>query len=510
MSPEAQISASAPAVMVGSYDLPVVALSILISLLAAYAALELAERITAARGRGRAWLWWVIGGGTASALGTWSMHYTGMLAFRLPVPVLYHWPTALLSYVPAVFSSAAALFLVNSWHIRWRRALVGSILIGGGISAMHYTAMAAMRFTGICRYSGVLVAVSVIIAIALSLVTLQLTFLFPDQVTAPKLRKIISILFFGAANPAMHYTGMAATTFLRLPEAPNISHSVNISLLGAEGITIVPIMALAVALVTCMVDRLRKQEALLERALNTALEASRLKSTFIANMTHEIRTPLNGIIGYTELIGEHLAEQNDDSLRDYLEGVQRACSRLSRTVDNILDISKIEARAFTLHKTRLDIRHLLEGLLSDFEVTAKRKGIGLTFIVEEPNAHVVFDEQCLTRAVTNLLDNAIKFTDRGAVTCRLTRAGDGRLCLEIRDSGIGISRDYLPHLFEPFSQEQSGDTRAFQGSGLGLALTRRYLEFNRAEIAVQSEKGKGTSFTIYFSRESEAESLSEQ
>ena len=88
------------------------------------------------------------------------------------------------------------------------------------------------------------------------------------------------------------------------------------------------------------------------------------------------------------------------------------------------------------------------------------------------------------------------------------RAPDGRLCVEIRDTGIGISREYLPHLFEQFSQEQLGNTRRYQGSGLGLALTRKYLELNGAEISVQSEKGKGTTFTIHFSRESEDENLS--
>jgi NO-binding membrane sensor protein with MHYT domain len=137
---------TAAAVMVGSYDFRVVALSVLISMLGAYAALELAERITAARGQ--AWLWWVVGGAIASGLGTWSMHYTGMLSFNLPLPVLYHWPTVLLSFLPAVVSAAVALFLVNSWKIRSPRALVGSIFVGGGIAALHYTAMASMRFEG--------------------------------------------------------------------------------------------------------------------------------------------------------------------------------------------------------------------------------------------------------------------------------------------------------------------------------------------------------------------------
>jgi two-component system, sensor histidine kinase and response regulator len=499
---------TAAAVMVGSYDFRIVALSVLISMLGAYAALELAERIAAAHGQ--AWLWWVIGGATASGLGTWSMHYTGMLAFSLPVPVLYHWPTVLLSFLPAVVSAAVALFLVNSWKIRSRRALVGSMFIGGGIAALHYTAMAAMRFEGMCRYSPALVTVSVLLAMLFSLMALQLRFLFPDEATAPKLRKAASVLLLGAANPILHYTGMAGTTFLRSSEVPDFSHAVSISFVAAEAITLVPIMVLAVAVVTSVVDRLREQRVLLERARDAALEASRLKSAFIANVSHEIRTPLNIITGYNELIEEHLAARNDESVKEYAEGIQRASARLLRTIGNILDISKIERGAFSLAPTRLEIAPLLESLLVDFRVTAERKGIALTCTIDVPGASVVFDEYSLTQALSNLLDNAIKFTVRGAITCRLYRAPDGTLCLEIRDTGIGISEEYLPHLFEPFSQERSDSGRQFQGSGLGLALTRNYLELNGAKISVQTEKGKGTTFAIHFSSESEAGNRSHQ
>jgi PAS domain S-box-containing protein len=248
----------------------------------------------------------------------------------------------------------------------------------------------------------------------------------------------------------------------------------------------------------------------LERARDAALEASRLKSAFIANVSHEIRTPLNIITGYIELIEEHLAERNDESMKEFVEGTQRACLRLLRTIGNILDISKIEAGAFTLMPTRLEIGPLLERLVMDFRVIAERKGIALTCTIDALGASVVFDEYCLTQALTNLLDNAVKFTERGAITCRLYRAPEGTLCLEIRDTGIGISEEYLPHLFAPFSQERSDTGRQFQGSGLGLALTRNYLELNGARISVQTEKGKGTTFTIHFSSESETDNRSHE
>ena len=253
-----------------------------------------------------------------------------------------------------------------------------------------------------------------------------------------------------------------------------------------------------------------RYERELERMRDAALEASRLKSAFIANMSHEIRTPLNIIAGYTDLIGEYLAGRSDESQMDSLEAIERACARLSRTIDNILDISKIEAGAFDRVPAQLEIGRLLEHLLADFQIIAARKGIALTCKIDTPDTTIVFDEYSLTQALTNLLDNALKFTERGEVACRLYRAADARLCLEIRDTGLGISEEYLPRLFQPFSQEQSGIARKFQGSGLGLALTRKYLELNGAEISVQSEKGKGTTFTILFSQDREAADRSKQ
>ncbi len=254
-------------------------------------------------------------------------------------------------------------------------------------------------------------------------------------------------------------------------------------------------------------ERVRFEQEL-EHARDAALEASLLKSAFIANVSHEIRTPLNVMTGYTELIGEYLAEQHDENAKDYVERTQRACARLLRTTGNILDISKIEAGAFNLTPTQLEIGRVLEHQLADFRVIAESKGVALTCTVDAPGASILFDEYCLTQALANLLDNALRFTDHGVISCRLYRAVDGTLCLEIRDTGIGISEEYLPLLFEPFSQERSGLARQFQGSGLGLALVRKYLELNGAKIAVQTEKGKGTTFTIHFSPESEAESRS--
>src|SRR5438132_13229290 len=138
-------------VLVGSFDYRLVALSVLIAILASYAALDLAGRVTSAQGKVR--LFWLNGGASAMGFGIWSMHYVGMLAFRLPVPVQYDWPTVLWSLLAAILASAVALFLVSRSKLGVVRASLGSILMGGGIAAMHYIGMPAMRLPAMCHYS---------------------------------------------------------------------------------------------------------------------------------------------------------------------------------------------------------------------------------------------------------------------------------------------------------------------------------------------------------------------
>src|ERR1700686_130246 len=196
------------AAITGSYDYRLVALSVLIAVLASYAALDLAARVTAAHGRIR--FAWLLGGATAMGTCIWSIHYIGMLAFSLPIPVLYDWPTVLLSLLAAVFTSAIALFVVSRQRMGLMAAMGGSVIMGAGIATMHYTGMAAMRLPAMCHYSSFLVTLSVLFAIVISLVALWLTFRFRNDVKGKWLPKIASAVLMGAAIPVMHYTGMAA------------------------------------------------------------------------------------------------------------------------------------------------------------------------------------------------------------------------------------------------------------------------------------------------------------
>src|SRR5690348_8282896 len=165
--------------LLGSYDYRLVGLSVLIAVLASYAALDLAGRVTSARGGARSV--WLSGGAMAMGIGIWSMHYVGMLAFRLPVQVQYDWPTVLVSLLAAIFASAIALFVVSRKKMGLFQAVVGSVFMGSAIASMHYIGMAAMRLTAMCHYSPVIVTISVLLAIAIALVALWLTFHFRGE-----------------------------------------------------------------------------------------------------------------------------------------------------------------------------------------------------------------------------------------------------------------------------------------------------------------------------------------
>ncbi len=248
------------ALIVGSYDYGLVALSVVIAMLASYSALDLAGRVTVARGRIRAI--WLTGGATAMGIGIWSMHYIGMLAFRLPIPVRYDVPTVLLSVIAAISAAAVALIVTSRRTMGIRRALTGSILMGSGISGMHYIGMEAMRLPAMCHYSLSLVALSVALGIAISFGTLWLTFYFRDQPDEGGWRKTPSAMLMGVAIPVMHYSGMAAVSFTPAAQIPDVTHTVAVSSLGIAAITAVTLAVLVLAVVTSFINRRLAAQAL--------------------------------------------------------------------------------------------------------------------------------------------------------------------------------------------------------------------------------------------------------
>jgi PAS domain S-box-containing protein len=246
------VTVSAIVPMTGSYDHTEVARSVLIAIAASYVALDLTGRVAAASGRVR--LAWFSGGAIAMGIGIWAMHFKGMLAFHLPVSVDYHWPTILAALLVAIFASTVAMYVASRQKMGWREALNGSVIMGAGIAGLHYIAMAAMRLPAITRYSPLLVTASLLLAVLFSLIALLMAFDLREETRWTVPRRVGSAMVMGLAVSAMHYTGMAAASFIPAPP-PDLSHAVSISAVGNNAIAIVTLIVLVAAMVTSSVDR---------------------------------------------------------------------------------------------------------------------------------------------------------------------------------------------------------------------------------------------------------------
>src|ERR1700751_4887319 len=239
--------------LIGSYNYALGALSVLIAMFASYTALDLASGVTAAGGWTRGV--WVPGGACAMGTGIWSMHYIGMLAFILPIPVAYHWPTVLLSLFAAILASVVALGVVSRQKMGAFRALAGSVLMGAGISSMHYIGMAAMRLRAVCPFNSFIVGLSGASGVLSSLAALWIPFPFRDEEKRIGWEKLAGAVVMGGAIPVMHYTGMAAASFVPSSIPTDLSHAVSISTLGTAGIVTVTFIVLGLALLTSSLDR---------------------------------------------------------------------------------------------------------------------------------------------------------------------------------------------------------------------------------------------------------------
>jgi len=244
------------------------------------------------------------------------------------------------------------------------------------------------------------------------------------------------------------------------------------------------------------VTKRRRYEEKLIEAREHAEEMLKLKGDILNNMSHEIRTPLTGILGFADV----LAKNTEGEDQEFAEMIAQNARRLQRTLDSVLDMARLERDELVVEMKEVDVLAEVRETVSLYEHTARQQGLDLSVEGSSTRAHL--DPACLHRILNNLVGNALKFTAEGRVTVRVEDTNE-QVRLLVRDTGVGIDDEFLPHLFDEFRQESGGLDREHGGSGLGLAITKRLVELMNGTISVESEADAGTTFTVSFPREPE-------
>jgi adenylate cyclase len=247
------------------------------------------------------------------------------------------------------------------------------------------------------------------------------------------------------------------------------------------------------------ITELKQHEAELQKARDAAQDASRTKSSFLANMSHELRTPLNAIIGVTEMLQEDARDLKRDDEVEPLDRVLRASRHLLALINDILDLSKIEAGKMELSLESFAVVPLIDDVVKTLETLAAKNGNRVIVDCNPKVGTINADQMRLRQALLNLASNAHKFTERGTVTIAADRWQEGDrewVTISLSDTGIGMTAEQVGKLFQEFSQADASTTRKYGGTGLGLAISRRFCQMMGGDITVKSEPGRGSTFTI--------------
>jgi PAS domain S-box-containing protein len=259
---------------------------------------------------------------------------------------------------------------------------------------------------------------------------------------------------------------------------------------------------------TGVLDRIEREQELVQ-AKETAEEASELKSAFLANMSHEIRTPLTSIIGFAEAIGDNAPGasppgENGQEVRHFASLIEKSGRRLLDTLNSVLDFSQLEAGSMQVSPTQVNVEDEVDETVDLFRTRAEDAEVALRTRLPDDPVQAYADPEALRRILRNLVSNAVKFTDPGGTVTIRAAETEERVRIEVEDTGIGIDPEFVPHLFDAFKQESTGNERTHEGSGLGLSVAHRLVNLMHGSIDVDTAKGEGTCFTVRLPQEAPA------
>ncbi|HEY1706630.1 MAG TPA: MHYT domain-containing protein [Rhizomicrobium sp.] len=454
---------------------------------------------------------WIFTAAAVFGLSVWATHFIAMLGFRSALPMAYRESWTALSIVLSVGINWIGFWLA----VRKNWTILGGAIVGGGIGVMHYVGMAALEGPFHLAWNPYYVAASLLGGVFAAACSLKAGWTIPARFA-----KAVQAALLTLSVCTVHFVAMTAVAIV--PD-PTMSAAGEVFPPAALAIAVSAVAVLIIVLGTAgayldlyleirrgderarlkaHIKELEATKRELGFALETASAANKSKSAFLATMSHELRTPLNAIIGFAELMAaEAFGPLGNDRYKGYNEDIGKAGAHLLSIINEILDLSRLEAGKVELEETEVALPQLLAEASAMMEARAKDNGIALTLVCPPGLPRLKADDRRVKQVVLNLLSNAVKFTPKGGAVALTAALRDGAVFIAVTDTGIGIAKEDLPKAFESFSQIDNRLSRKFEGSGLGLPLARHLVELHGGRLDLESELHHGTTATVLFPRD---------
>lgn len=497
------------------HDLRLVVVAGIVCMFACFTALNLLDR--ARFGTDRARLWWLTGSAAVFGCGVWATHFVAMLAFGQSVPMGYDIGLTVLSIAIAVAISWAgfAVSLRGGGMM-----LIGGAIAGAAVGSMHFVGMAAMFVPATVEWDAAYVVASITIGIALGAAALRVGLTKTETLT----HRFGGMTLLTLAIVGLHFTAMAAVS-LTFDPTISIPQEIIEPQWLAVAIAAVTLLIIGLGLVGSIFDQhladrsvreaeqLRRHVAELEatrleleqtaanltKALEAAAASSQAKSQFLATMSHELRTPLNAVIGFSDLIASQVfGPLGNPRYVDYAKSICDSGAHLLGLINDVLDISKLDAGRLQLEEREIALEGVAGDAVRMIAPQAEIASVRVEKQFESDLPRIKADERRVRQVILNLLSNAVKFTPKdGTVSVTVFRQ-NGSLVVTVSDTGIGIAERDIPRALERFGQVDDSLGRKYEGTGLGLPLSKCLMELHGGTLELTSELGAGTTVTITF------------
>jgi signal transduction histidine kinase len=483
--------------VVAEHDAKLVLVAGLICLLACYTALTLIAR--AGKPGKTSSDPWLTAAAAVIGCGVWAVHFVTLLAYQPGLRVGYDPGQALLAAAAGIVCSGLGFAFI----VRGRIVVLGGAAVGGAATLMNYLVMSALLLPAHEHWNAEFVALSFLIGTGLGAAALWFWKRRPDW-----RGQFVAALFLTGGVLGTHFTGMAGLSLTPDPAIPVPSEMIP-PIWFSVAVTAICVLIVGLGVIGSLVDQhiceLEATKAELERtavqlrlAVKAASAADKSKSQFLASMSHELRTPLNAILGFSEILKDPHESPAAARVRNYATNIFDSGRHLLELIDDILDLSKLDADHLELKDDAVDLEETIASCLRLMEPHSAKADVRVHASMPAGLPVLRADDRRVRQILLNLLSNAVKFTPGGGTVDVAVSWNDAGVAISVSDTGIGMTPDEIPVALERFGQIDSRLSRKYTGTGLGLPLSKHLMELHGGALAVASEAGKGTTVTALF------------